>query len=66
METEEAVAEGAGDEGDPAAPLTALFADHHVALVRMALLIVGDRPTAEDVVQEVFIAMHGSHPSPPQ
>ncbi|TDB85253.1 SigE family RNA polymerase sigma factor [Actinomadura sp. KC216] len=36
-----------------------MFADHHVALVRMALLIVGDRPTAEDVVQEVFIAMHG-------
>ncbi|MFI0405880.1 SigE family RNA polymerase sigma factor [Actinomadura sp. 3N508] len=60
METEEAVAEGAGaEDDDPAAPLVALFADHHVALVRMALLIVGDRPTAEDVVQEVFIAMHG-------
>ncbi|MFC4049161.1 SigE family RNA polymerase sigma factor [Actinomadura syzygii] len=60
METEEAVARGGGPGGgdDPAAMLTALFADHHVSLVRLALLVVGDRPTAEDVVQDVFAAMH--------
>ncbi|KAB2343480.1 SigE family RNA polymerase sigma factor [Actinomadura rudentiformis] len=38
--------------------LTRLFREHHLELVRMALLIVGDKPTAEDVVQDVFTAMH--------
>ena len=31
-----------------------LFREHHVELVRLAVLLVGDRPTAEDVVQDVF------------
>jgi RNA polymerase sigma-70 factor (sigma-E family) len=34
--------------------LAALFRRHHLELVRLALLLVGDRPTAEDVVQDVF------------
>ena len=42
----------------PAGPqrldLAALFRRHHLELVRLALLLVGDRPTAEDVVQDVF------------
>ena len=42
----------------PAAPevfdLALIFRDHHAQLVRIALLPVGDRPTAEDVVQDVF------------
>src|ERR1022692_4193166 len=42
----------------PAAPevfdLALIFRDHHAQLVRIALLLVGDRPTAEDVVQDVF------------
>lgn len=34
-----------------------LFRQHHAELVRLALLLVGDRPTAEDVVQEVFASL---------
>jgi RNA polymerase sigma-70 factor (sigma-E family) len=34
--------------------LAALFRRHHLELVRLALLPVGDRPAAEDVVQDVF------------
>lgn len=43
---------------DHAATLTTLFREHHLRLVRMALLIVGDQPTAEDVVQDAFTALH--------
>jgi RNA polymerase sigma-70 factor (sigma-E family) len=42
----------------PPADLTALFREHHAGLVRLALLMVGDRPTAEDVVQDAFTALH--------
>jgi len=38
--------------------LTALFREHHLGLVRTALMIVGDRATAEDVVQDAFVAVH--------
>ncbi|WP_328807561.1 SigE family RNA polymerase sigma factor [Nonomuraea antri] len=38
--------------------VAAIFADHHVGLVRLALLMVGDQPTAEDVVQEAFARTH--------
>lgn len=45
----------------PVAPetldLALIFRDHHAQLVRIALLLVGDRPTAEDVVQDVFARM---------
>jgi DNA-directed RNA polymerase specialized sigma24 family protein len=37
-----------------------LFREHHVALVRVALLLVGDRATAEDVVQEAFVGLFGA------
>jgi RNA polymerase sigma-70 factor (sigma-E family) len=53
---------GTGDEGDAEPPgpgdLSALFTRHHAGLVRLALLIVGDQPTAEDVVQDVFARLH--------
>lgn len=32
--------------------MAALFRAHHVELVRLALLLVGDLATAEDVVQD--------------
>ena len=36
----------------------ALFCAHHGELVRLALLMVGDLPTAEDVVQDVYASLH--------
>jgi len=38
--------------------VAALFRAHHAELVRLALLIVGDLPTAEDVVQDVYASLH--------
>ncbi len=39
---------------DARAAVEALFAEHHLALVRMAVVMVGDVETAEDVVQDAF------------
>jgi RNA polymerase sigma-70 factor (sigma-E family) len=44
--------------GDAAADVTDLFRDHHLELVRLALLMVGDVATAEDVVQDAFERLH--------
>ena len=41
-----------------ASTVTALFRDHHGELVRLALLMVGDQPTAEDVVQDAYASVH--------
>jgi RNA polymerase sigma-70 factor (sigma-E family) len=38
--------------------VSSLFRAHSPALLRLALLLVGDRPSAEDVVQEAFIGLH--------
>lgn len=38
--------------------VAAIFAAHHVGLVRLALMMVGDQSTAEDVVQEAFARTH--------
>jgi len=38
--------------------LTELFREHHLELVRLALIMVGDVATAEDVVQDVFERLH--------
>jgi RNA polymerase sigma-70 factor (sigma-E family) len=38
--------------------VTVLYQAHYAALVRTAALLVGDVTTAEDVVQDSFIAMH--------
>jgi RNA polymerase sigma-70 factor (sigma-E family) len=35
-----------------------LFREHHGDLVRLAALLVGDLPTAEDVVQDFFARLH--------
>jgi RNA polymerase sigma-70 factor (sigma-E family) len=39
---------------DAHSAVSALFRERHAELVRLATLVVGDRPTAEDVVQDVF------------
>ncbi|MBN6053168.1 sigma-70 family RNA polymerase sigma factor [Nonomuraea sp. RK-328] len=42
--------------------LASLYREHWLALVRLALLLVGDRESAEDVVQDVFSRLHGKRP----
>ena len=36
-----------------------LYADHYRSLVRLAVLLVRDQGTAEEVVQDAFVALHG-------
>ncbi|MCO6009050.1 SigE family RNA polymerase sigma factor [Actinoallomurus purpureus] len=35
-----------------------LYRDHALGLIRLAMLMVGDGPTAEDVVQDAFLGLH--------
>ena len=42
---------------DPAQAVTALYQAHAVSMIRIALLMLGDRPAAEDVVQEAFLGL---------
>jgi RNA polymerase sigma-70 factor (sigma-E family) len=39
-----------------------LFRDHGLAMLRVALLLVGDRASAEDVVQDAFIGLYRALP----
>jgi len=48
---------------DSAAAVSELFRAHHLELVRLAVLMTGDLATGEDVVQDVFEAMHRRRPS---
>lgn len=45
-------------QDDPPAALDALYRRHWVGLVRLAVLVVDDRQSAEDVVQEVFTELY--------
>ena len=38
--------------------LTELYQAHALGLVRLAVLMIGDQPTAEDVVQDAFLGLH--------
>ena len=46
-------------EWDADRAVSELYAMHYRALVRLAALLVRDTPTAEEVVQDSFVAMHG-------
>jgi RNA polymerase sigma factor (sigma-70 family) len=46
----------------PGTVVADLYRDHAVSLVRIALALVGDRPTAEDVVQDAFVGLHRALP----
>ena len=52
----------AGPRQDPDAgtadELTALYQRHALGLVRLAVVMLGDRAAAEDVVQEAFLGLH--------
>jgi RNA polymerase sigma-70 factor (sigma-E family) len=45
-------------ELDATGVVTALYTQHYQSLVRLAVLLVSDKATAEEVVQDSFIAMH--------
>ena len=38
--------------------LSGLYRDHYRSLVRLAYLLLGDRPLSEEVVQEAFVRVH--------
>lgn len=42
--------------------VTSLYQSHGLAMVRLALLLLGDRTTAEDVVQDAFIGLYQAIP----
>lgn len=47
-------------EWDATQAVTAIYSTHYRSLVRLAVLLVRDVATAEEVVQDSFIAMHGA------
>jgi len=51
---------GAGGraEADATAGVTALYRAHAVGLIRLALVMLGDRAAAEDVVQDAFLGLY--------
>lgn len=51
---------GIRTEPDADRAVTALYGEHYAALVRLAALLVGDAATAEKIVQDSFVALHGS------
>ena len=53
------VAGTARAEWSPDLAVIELYSQHYRALVRLAALLVRDTPTAEEVVQDSFVAMHG-------
>jgi RNA polymerase sigma-70 factor (sigma-E family) len=54
--------DGSGRSRVPDELISELYRAHGLALVRVALLLVGDRPSAEDVVQEAFFGLHRALP----
>jgi RNA polymerase sigma-70 factor (sigma-E family) len=55
-------------EAPPAGPearlhVSALYQAHALGLVKLAVLMTGDQPTAEDVVQDAFLALYRRWPA---
>jgi RNA polymerase sigma-70 factor (sigma-E family) len=48
------------DTGTPTATasVSALYAEHALGLVRLAVIMLGDQPAAEDVVQDAFLGLY--------
>ena len=40
--------------------VTEFYRTHYAGLVRLSAMLVGDTGTAEEVVQDAFVAMHGA------
>jgi len=47
---------------DAEAAVSDLYRGHALGLLRLALIMLGDRPSAEDVVQEAFLGLHRRWP----
>jgi RNA polymerase sigma-70 factor (sigma-E family) len=47
-----------GDTADAARAVTTLYREHALGLTRLAFLVLGDRPAAEDVVQDAFCGLY--------
>ena len=45
-------------DADARATVTALYQAHAVGLIRLAVVMLGDRPAAEDVVQDAFAGLY--------
>ncbi len=43
---------------DGSAAVSALYAEHALGLIRLAHIMLGSRPAAEDVVQEAFLGLY--------
>ena len=50
---------GGPEQWDADEAVTQLYATHYRQLVRLSVLLVRDPETAEEVVQDAFVAMHG-------
>jgi RNA polymerase sigma-70 factor (sigma-E family) len=56
----DATLESVPTDWDATRAVTAIYSTHYRSLVRLAVLLVRDVATAEEVVQDSFIAMHGA------
>src|SRR5580704_15754785 len=54
--------QAADSAGQPSDLVAGLFRAHAVALVRVAMLLLGDRQSAEDVVQDAFFGLYRGLP----
>jgi RNA polymerase sigma-70 factor (sigma-E family) len=53
-----ATRDGAAAYADAASGVTALYAAHAVGLIRLAIVMLGERTAAEDVVQDAFLGLY--------
>jgi RNA polymerase sigma-70 factor (sigma-E family) len=51
-------ASGPPSAGSAASAVDDLYREHALGLIRFALMLVGDRATAEDVVQDAFVGLY--------
>jgi RNA polymerase sigma factor (sigma-70 family) len=54
----ECVEHAAADAPGHARPVSALYAEHALGLVRLAVIMLGDQASAEDVVHDAFLALY--------
>lgn len=62
LDVDPASRRGADYVRDPAGILDSLFRAHAVSLVRLAVLLLGDQASAEDVVQDAFLSLQRALP----